>query len=684
MGNLNHRYRRGHHPHCLYLQWIYWGGITALIGWMFLLVSVSSQALWKVQRWEVLLLGACLLGYAFLEIFETAMKNPRVNALFWLNLTLLGTMVGSSAEEKIGVPSSTRTHGGRGIPSLAFLLPVLWSSLFSIQVLLSLGVILAAAAVMQYASFSKWALPDPRNPWGAVSSILGTLFLLGLYIPLVEAIRFPPEAVLIPLILGIGAYQLERLSSPRVASQVIHREDPLVTQDWPIRLPVWLALSVPILLGSFVMASFWIAGTHVPAVLKPKDGVFTALWLALVWWFVWARFSGKLTPDRYNRASPWFRQAGSILIVLSVVLGARFLGVGWNYLKYNGGNASFTEWNQLLERSRGLGLLPFERAVRKRALTQAQQDGNTWAWIHWAKDSDHDPLRRSTPPSLLAKFLTRGGKAPSASGSLSQATATGLAVDSNFHAIWVLYEEGQLVEITNTIKQLTLDVANSSFTHIRLDPQGHPLILRADGELLRFDGTPEILCPPTSQFGEVVFRRLCLDPQSGQTWSLDLYGNIYRWDPASGWIQDQRFLEVSRKENQTYDIARDLAITQDGTFALLDCYGQVWKSPIGSNTIDGPYCQTHFWPTLPLGQSIQAVVNEFILCDRYGGIYLTPYPRDRATLSLKGSYLFPRSLPREKQDIVDMVFLPEQRWVYLLTGSGRILTNHRWGDVWAE
>jgi hypothetical protein len=133
-----------------------------------------------------------------------------------------------------------------------------------------------------------------------------------------------------------------------------------------------------------------------------------------------------------------------------------------------------------------------------------------------------------------------------------------------------------------------------------------------------------------------------------------------------------------------YDIARDFAVTQDGTLALLDCYGQVWKSPVGSNTIDNPLYTTHFWPTLPLGQSIQSIGNDFILCDRYGGVYLTPYPKDSALLSLRGSYLFPRSLPREELDIVDQAFLAEPRWIYLLTHSGRILTNHRWGDVWAE
>ena len=88
-GNLNHRLRRAHYPHCLYFQWIYWGGVTALLGWFYLITPVGGKVARKGVAWEVRILGACLLGYAVLELFESALRDQRVSALFWLDLILL-------------------------------------------------------------------------------------------------------------------------------------------------------------------------------------------------------------------------------------------------------------------------------------------------------------------------------------------------------------------------------------------------------------------------------------------------------------------------------------------------------------------------------------------------------------------------------------------------------------------
>jgi hypothetical protein len=96
MGNLNYRYRRGHHPHCLYLQWIYWGGILALIGWCQILRMIGASGRRSHASWEVCLLVACLLGFAGLEFVETTLRDPKVSVFFWLDLALLGCLSSTS------------------------------------------------------------------------------------------------------------------------------------------------------------------------------------------------------------------------------------------------------------------------------------------------------------------------------------------------------------------------------------------------------------------------------------------------------------------------------------------------------------------------------------------------------------------------------------------------------------
>jgi hypothetical protein len=89
-GNLNHRLRRAHYPHCLYFQWVYWGGVTSLLGWFFLMVPLWGRFSRRGIAWEARIFGACLLGYAVLEVFESALRDQRVSTLFWLDLVLFG------------------------------------------------------------------------------------------------------------------------------------------------------------------------------------------------------------------------------------------------------------------------------------------------------------------------------------------------------------------------------------------------------------------------------------------------------------------------------------------------------------------------------------------------------------------------------------------------------------------
>jgi hypothetical protein len=94
-GNLNYHYRKAHYPHCLYLEWMYWGGITAFVGWC-LVVFMAARLFLTTRlardtsfRWEMAALSSAILGFAVSEIFESALRDPRVAACFWLDLALL-------------------------------------------------------------------------------------------------------------------------------------------------------------------------------------------------------------------------------------------------------------------------------------------------------------------------------------------------------------------------------------------------------------------------------------------------------------------------------------------------------------------------------------------------------------------------------------------------------------------
>lgn len=687
MGNLSYRYRRGHHPHCLYLQWIYWGGISALIGWLFVIGAIGYLTLRKTLSWEACLLGACLLGYACLELFETAMKNPRIHALFWLDLTLLGGMVWQQRKE-MTERNAWDHSSGWGIPMVTVLLPLAWFKVFSLPQLLSLVFILVVITVLQRPRFRAWITTSPAGDlnlpqWRCVTPILITLFLTGLYLPLLETLRIPPVLILSLLALSICGLLLDRFSVLRPVFGGTSGTVLLSTQERFPMLLMGVAMGVPLLLGGFVMASFAIVGGHLPSEFKPRQGLYSVLWLTLLWWLIWCKLAAKPT-GRSSIGRPISIQlAAAILIILSGLWGICFLGTGWSYLTSDKDNMAVADWDRLIVKCQNLGFPPLERVIRTKAMKTARSASDQNTWIHWAKDADLTTIAKDSPPSLLADVLANGGKFMGKEEALQQ-KATGLAITTDLNALWILFDRGRLLKITDQTQTYTLDSGPSSFTHCRLDPQGCPLILRADGELLRLAESPVVLSPPPDQNTEPRFRRLCVDPRNGEIWSLDLYGHLYRLDPNTGWVQDSRFLEVSRQGGLEVDIARDIAISRDGTLALLDCYGQIWLSPPASNGLKGPLNKTHYWPTLPLGQSLQALEKGFILSDRYGGLYLSPYPEDPDLLRLRGSYLFPRSLPREQPDIVDQAFLPAQRWVYLLTGSGRILTNHRWGDVWAE
>jgi O-antigen ligase len=109
-GNLNYRYRRAHYPHGLYFQWIYWGGITALLGWFVLLLDMTRQELRSKKGFDTALVMACLLGFAILEVFESSLRDQRVCTLFWMNVFWLGAMWQGIPEPNV---VELRPGGGR-------------------------------------------------------------------------------------------------------------------------------------------------------------------------------------------------------------------------------------------------------------------------------------------------------------------------------------------------------------------------------------------------------------------------------------------------------------------------------------------------------------------------------------------------------------------------------------------
>jgi hypothetical protein len=354
------------------------------------------------------------------------------------------------------------------------------------------------------------------------------------------------------------------------------------------------------------------------------------------------------------------------------------------------------EWERLLERTEKLGWQGMDFSARTKALASGIS-GNDWVRI--AKGSAKDPVRGIEGTGLFWKMLARGGEAFGGDAALAaDDSAVGMCINEKRSEIWTLSARGKLLRISEGREVFEVSPSSGSFVHCA---RGTPLeewqrwevlLLEADGRLLTYDPTLDRtieICPSAYDEKPRIFRRLCIDPETGNAWALDLYGNLYRDPSPKGWEIDKRFAEVCRRGNIDYDVARDITISQGGTIALLTCDGEIWSSSLDSSAIEGPVRETHYWPDHAVGQSIASHIGGHSLVDRYGGVYLSPYPKGRDFESFKGTYLFPRSLPLKEEyleagdAVVDHAYLPDRRWVYLLTGRGRILTNHRWSKIWA-
>jgi hypothetical protein len=559
---------------------------------------------------------------------------------------------------------------------LILLAPLIWSSAFNFPAVLGLGTTLGFIFLLE----SRWLerLSGSKSKGGGIhwmAAPLAAMFVVLLYLPLADFFILGGKAIFLiggVLVLLVEVELSERRKKGLTSGQN-GREEPS-----PLFGSILSALGIPVVLGCLVAAGLLFSPEEIPHVLLPLGGFSGAAGMGLIWWAVWRGFSGES-----GGLLPFPRgMAVLTVLVLAITVVARGVAV-WND---GTGSAPAKEWNSLLERAEAIHLDWLEWQVRKKALSSSAALADPAAWVDWAKGGSLDLTKEDKAPNLFCKFSVRGGNAfPDTGESVATAEAVGLAVDPDRMRLWVLNAQGLLVRIASEVNVFNATAEVGPFVHCRLDDEGHPLLLEAGGRLQRLaDEGLETICPGSREDREPVFERLCVDPETGSPWALDVYGRIYHSPSPQGWMRDDRFLSVSHTETLGVDVARDITINASGTLALLDCYGRIWSASLNSPEIKGPSLETHFWPTDPLGQSIAACPGGYTVVDRLGGIYVSPNPKRREIQRLRGTYLFPLSLPRKEPDIVDHAFLPERRWVYLLTKSGKILTNHRWAKVWAE
>jgi hypothetical protein len=593
---------------------------------------------------------------------------------------------------------------------LLVLVPALWVGWFSFVWILAAGVTLGACWLWeryryrnQRSSLSENGLILDETQDFA-SSVLAATFATLLYIPL--ATLFQWGSVTVMAVGGI-AFLFVWVEKDAEGESVCGTEGSAAPRHSPGNISARVVaafLALPLFLGVGVVLALALSRENLPLELLPIEGLETAAGLSLLWYSVWwalrgnppcpaipeetrqAAETGVSTQPQLSSYRPLLPlRTCALVICLSVIgLAVRLFHLVEERRHLEVSQAGSVAWSQLIKETELLGWSWFEEAIRRAAVRSEAAKSDPKAWVDWVKGSRKD-LTQEGYPSPFFKFLARGGAAFPKMETGDAHEAAALAVDLERRRIWVLSAGGLLLRIGNDIHPQVLHASLGPFVHCRIEPGGDPLVLESGGRLLRVrDEGVEEVCP-TAETQQPIFRRLCMDPRSGQPWALDTYGNLYHSPGAAGWLRDERFTGISKEGNTVlYDIARSLAISAQGRIAVLDCYGQIWSASLDSPRVDGPLRESHYWPALPVGQSMGSSHEGWRLVDRYGGFYFSPYPRNSGILALRGTHLFPRSLARREPDIVDHAFLEDRRWVYLLTKSGKILTNKRWTRVWAE
>lgn len=668
-GNLNYRYRKAHYPHGLYLQWVYWGGMTALLGWMFLGASTVKRLASGALSPRTLLCGVFLIGYFFLEIFESAFREPRAAALFWLVLFLLHSEEGDSRSSSLdSVSSSPPGSGGEsgGAASWAVGLVFLLGGafFFNFQVASAL-VLLSVFLLMRVWIESKLGrLPD------LLVLAAGGAFWGLLAFPL---LKLAGESVVIVAGVIIGA----SIAAASVLRRFRISEFERSLMFWGVFMS---ALLTPLLLGAAPTLLLGFSPVQPPAELVPLEGWLTAAGAV----FFWAVCCLSTYPPPGTRRRRRFLYGAVILIVLPLAV-YRTFSLESQAMRLRANEwATVEEWRSLCGKVMGWNFPGQIDRVLLAALRSEAVKDSPEEWIVLAKELSRDAEPEIEEHPLALRLLARGGRVWESDN--GDDAAVGLEIDFDSRTVWVLTVSGRLFRIGEDLHETVVAPEVGPFVHLALGFDREPVLLEAGGRLLSVRGDQvEELLPSKYSPDVAYFLRLTVDPQRNLYWALDRFGVLYRSDLESrDWVRDDRFLPAAVTPDGEHPTAQDVAVSEDGSLHFLNCFGEVWSSSLESTSLSGPDRGAHYFPDFPVAQSLSAEGGSLQIVDRYGGFYHSPYPTDRGTMRLRNSHLFPRSLPRRDPEVVDSVYHPGHRSLHLLTKTGRILTNKKWESFWAR
>ncbi|MCB9784525.1 MAG: MerC domain-containing protein [Candidatus Omnitrophica bacterium] len=548
-----------------------------------------------------------------------------------------------------------------------FLLPILWAIWFSFHQVL--GVVFLTIAFLALVRYEGWhAHPT------LLSTAVGAGLLALLYSPPIQNAGRSAIGVTLLVIAGLALIVWITRFEQR-------EHEPLTS--WK-HLLLYSTGLIPILLGGVPTFLLMASSAAPKPEFPPIRGWWTAVGTILLWVFFALVMSGIRPPRRMRNQWP----IAIVVILLACVTATRVFrieSIGWELAHAK--ETDLDSWDRLLSRSLALDFPNQSDDHILDALESPALAGNPIEWIHWAKHLSGDAEGDLDTDFLPLRLLAFGGKPFEDRIDSETESFVGIEIDADSLTLYLLTDSGRLFGIdANGVSENQVDPEVGPFVHLTLGRNQTPVMLEAGGRLLSASGGAFQEIIPSQFSPEFAYMmRLAYDPTEDNTWAMDRFGVVFRADPEGRkWIRDERFLPIAKTPDGLYPTAQDIAVDSRGNLGFLNCYGEVWSSSLESTEIYGPERGSHFFPDFPVSQSLGANEKSWEIVDRYGGFYHEPYPSAKEELALRDSFLFPRSLPRRDPEVVDHVYLPEHRWLYLLTKSGRILTNKKWQSYWAR
>jgi hypothetical protein len=551
---------------------------------------------------------------------------------------------------------------------LSISLPLFGWARFSAGDILALVVTLLLASIAKKVRFQL-----------TFGCLLGS-YWIQLYLPIVESGGW--VGALCPL-LALGS----------ILVATIDRE---VTFNWEsffrflVSKPVLLwAIGIPLLLGCGVVVLFISSPLDLPEAFVPLKGLVMGAFFGATWWILSCLVASREDRIAWGHLGATFvipailgslTLFGNVLPTLSKIRSVQATPSGSNRLEVS-------DWTDILDRTETVGVPLYDRLVRSKALRSNAAQKDPFKWVELAKGSEKDLSEEFAEIGEFWTCLAWGGT-PIEKEDLvsSEDSCVGMEIDFPRAILWTLTAKGRLIRLdAEGRKEFQLDPVQTDYIDCAVSPSEPGIFLLENcGRLARFDGetaqtVSEGICDPSRR----VFRRLEVDPTTGNLWAMDLYGVLYHSPTEKMWSMDYRFKEVSRRRDIDYDVARDFCISPNGTIALLLCDGEIWTSSRESSEVQGPFRGAHYFPDYAVAQSIDWKDSGYGFVDRYGGFFHSPYPTDRSDSKYRGTYLFPRGVFVDKDEvedgkgIVDHEYDAEKRWLYLMTTNGRLFTNFK-------